>query len=225
MKRFLDLVISLIGLALLLPFLLIIALGIALTSRGGVFFRGVRVGRHGEPFRIFKFRTMRPDSEGNGAWNVGVRDTRVTPIGLFLRKTKLDELPQLLNVLRGEMSLVGPRPELQHYVDMYTDEERRILEFKPGITDWASLVHIDQFAVFSSAEDPDEAYLSQVRPVKLKLQLYYLDNNSLLGDAKILLWTILRLVVHDAPLPKSVQQVVELHRDAIARQPTEGESL
>ena len=173
MKRAFDIVASLLGLIVLSPVMLVLALMIVLDSRGGVFFRGERVGRHGKTFRIFKFRSMRPDSEGNGKWNVGEQDERITRVGHFLRKSKLDELPQLLNVLKGDMSFVGPRPELRFYVDMYTEDEMPILDLKPGITDWASMANFEQFKGFTASEDPDEFYLEQVRPLKLRLQLYY----------------------------------------------------
>ena len=145
MKRLFDIVVSGIGLILLSWLFLIIAICIVIDSRGGVFFRGPRVGQHGKTFRIFKFRSMKPDSEGKGKWNVGDDDDRITVIGHFLRKSKLDEIPQLINVFLGDMSFVGPRPELQVYVDMYTDEEKPILDLKPGITDYASMANFDQF--------------------------------------------------------------------------------
>ena len=209
MKRAFDIVASLLGLIVLSPVMLVLALMIVLDSRGGVFFRGERVGRHGKTFRIFKFRSMRPDSEGNGKWNVGEQDERITRVGHFLRKSKLDELPQLLNVLKGDMSFVGPRPELRFYVDMYTEDEMPILDLKPGITDWASMANFEQFKGFTASEDPDEFYLEQVRPLKLRLQLYYRYNHGFWSDFVCIWWTIFKVLTHSQKLPKDVQQIVD----------------
>lgn len=212
MKRIFDFTVSLIGVFILSPLFLILSLIIVLDSKGGVFFRGVRVGRHGKDFRIFKFRSMKPDCEGKGKWNVGDKDDRITKVGHFLRKSKLDELPQLLNVIKGDMSLVGPRPELRHYIDMYTDEEKPILDLKPGITDWASMTNFEQFKGFTNAKDPDEYYLNTVRPLKLKLQLYYRYNHSFFGDIKCILWTVYKVVTHSQKLPKDVQKIVDEYK-------------
>lgn len=184
------------------------AIIVSVTSHGGVFFRGVRVGQHGKPFKIFKFRSMINDAEGKGRWNVGDKDERITSIGHFLRKTKIDELPQLINVLIGNMSFVGPRPELHYYVDMYTEKEKRILDSKPGITDWASITNFNQFEVFTKATNPDEAYLKFIRPLKLELQLYYRDNNSFLSDIKIIFWTLYKVISRTKKLPKEVAHIV-----------------
>ena len=198
-----------LGLIVLSPVMLVLALMIVLDSRGGVFFRGERVGRHGKTFRIFKFRSMRPDSEGNGKWNVGEQDERIPRVGHCLRKSKLDELPQLLNVLKGDMSFVGPRPELRFYVDMYTEDEMPILDLKPGITDWASMANFEQFRGFTASEDPDEFYLEQVRPLKLRLQLYYRYNHGFWSDFVCIWWTIFKVLTHSQKLPKDVQQIVD----------------
>lgn len=205
MKRIFDFVISLVALIILSPIFIILSIIIITTSKGGVFFRGERVGKNGKIFKIFKFRSMIKDSEGKGKWNVGNNDPRVTKIGVFLRKTKLDELPQLINVIKGEMSLVGPRPELKYYIDKYTDEEMPILDMRPGITDWASMVNIAQFEVFTKAEDPDLAYEKYIRPIKLKLQIYYRFNNSFLGDIQILIWTVFKVVTRTKKLPKKIE--------------------
>ncbi len=209
MKRLFDFVVSLIGLIVLSPVMAVIALCIVADSKGGVFFRGERVGRYGKSFRIFKFRSMVPDCEGKGKWNVGDRDERITRVGHFLRKSKLDELPQLFNVLKGEMSLVGYRPELRFYVDMYTEEEMPILDLKPGVTDWASMANFEQFKGFTASEDPDAFYLEQVRPLKLRLQLYYRYNHSFWGDIKCLLWTTFKVLTHSQKLPRDVQKIVD----------------
>lgn len=211
LKRLFDVVCSLIGLIILSPLFLVLSIVITITSPGGVFFRGVRVGQHGKPFKIFKFRSMIKDAEGKGKWNVGDNDDRITPIGHFLRNTKIDELPQLINVLIGDMSLVGPRPELQVYIDMYTEREMPILDLKPGITDWASITNFDQFEVFTKAEDSDEAYLKYIRPLKLDLQLYYREHNSFFNDIKIIFWTLYKVISRTEKIPKDIVYIISLH--------------
>lgn len=218
MKRLFDIVVSGIGLILLSWLFLILAIAIKIDSPGGVFFRGPRVGQNRKTFRIIKFRSMIPDCEGKGKWNVGDDDDRITRMGHFLRKTKLDEIPQLINVFIGNMSFVGPRPELQVYVDMYTDEEKPILDLKPGITDYASMANIAQFEVFTKAEDSDEAYLKYVRPLKLKLQLYYRYHHSFFGDIRIIFWTVYKVIFKSDKLPKEIVPIVEEHERNIKKQ-------
>lgn len=218
MKRAFDIIVSLIGLIVLSPIFLILALMIVIDSRGGVFFRGVRVGQHGKDFKIFKFRSMLPDCEGKGKWNVGNDDDRITRVGHFLRNTKLDELPQLINVLKGDMSLVGPRPELRVYIDMYTEREMPILDLKPGITDWASMTNFEQFKGFTEASDPDEYYLKCVRPLKLELQLYYRYNNGFFSDIKCLIWTVIKVITHTQKLPEDIQKIVDKQKQIIESQ-------
>ena len=215
MKRIFDFFVSLIGLIVLSPIMIILAILIVIDSPGGVFFRGERVGLHGETFRIFKFRSMIPDCEGKGKWNVGDKDDRITKIGHFLRKSKLDELPQLINVLKGDMSFVGPRPELRYYVEMYTEREMPILDLKPGITDWASMTNFEQFKGFTEADDPDRFYLEKVRPLKLELQLYYRNNHSFFGDIKCILWTVYKVITHSQKLPKEVQEIVDRYQESL----------
>lgn len=209
MKRLFDLICSLSGLIILSPLFLILSIMIVKDSDGGVFFRGPRVGQNGKEFRIYKFRSMRPDCEGKGKWNVGDKDDRITNMGHFLRKSKLDELPQLINVLKGDMSLVGPRPELKHYVDMYTESEKPILDLKPGITDWASMTNFEQFKGFTEAADPDRFYLEEVRPLKLQLQLYYRFHHNFFSDINCILWTIYKVITHSQKLPKDIQTIVD----------------
>lgn len=209
LKRTVDILVSLLGLILLAPVFIILSLIIALDSKGGVFFRGERVGLNGKTFRIFKFRSMLPDCEGKGKWNVGDNDSRITRVGHFLRKSKLDELPQLINVLKGDMSLVGPRPELRCYVDMYTEREMPILDNRPGITDWASITNFEQFKGFTDAADPDEYYLKVLRPLKLTLQLYYRENMSLKTDLRCLFWTAFKVVTRSKKLPGDIQAIVD----------------
>lgn len=208
MKRIIDIIFSLLGLIIISPIFIILSLIIVLDSRGGVFFRGARVGQHGVDFRIFKFRSMVKDAEGKGKWNVGDNDSRITRVGHFLRKSKLDELPQLINVLIGDMSFVGPRPELRYYVDMYTECERRILEMKPGITDWASVTHFKQFVSFTQSADPDREYIEKIRPLKLELQLYYYEHRSFRMDIRIIIFTVSKMIFRNLELPKDIQEVI-----------------
>ena len=190
MKRIFDLTASFIGLLILFPFLLVIALFVGLGSRGGVFYRQIRVGRYGKDFRLWKFRTMRPDSDKKGLLTVGGRDPRVTSIGYFLRKYKLDELPQLLNVLSGDMSLVGPRPEVRKYVEMYNAEQKRVLTVRPGITDYASIEYSNENELLAKSADPERTYIEEVMPAKLKLNMKYIDEKAALKDVKIILKTV-----------------------------------
>lgn len=215
MKRLVDIIVSFFGLLICSPILLILSLLVVVDSRGGVFFRGVRVGLDGKDFKIFKFRSMLPDCEGKGKWNVGDNDNRITRVGHFLRKSKLDELPQLINVLIGDMSLVGPRPELRYYVDMYTEEDMPILKIKPGITDWASITNFEQFKGFTTAADPDEYYVHYVRPLKLKLQRYYAEHHSLYDDFRCIVWTIYKVIARSQKLPKEISAIVEEYQDSL----------
>ncbi len=208
LKRTFDVTAALVGILLAAPLLLAVSLRIKLGSKGPLFYRGQRVGRFGKPFRIYKFRTMVVDAEKIGGSSTSDDDPRITPVGKFLRKYKLDELPQLINVLDGTMSLVGPRPEVQQYVDLYSEEEQAILQIRPGITDWASIWNSDEGALLAGSEDPDKAYEELIRPTKLRLQLFYAHNHSVLGDVKIILCT-LRTLVADDFVPHEVQTVVD----------------
>lgn len=214
MKRVIDIIVSGIGLILLSPVCLILAFCIMIDSPGGVFFRGPRVGQNGKIFYIYKFRSMIKDAEGRGKWNVGDNDTRITRMGHFLRKSKLDEIPQLINVFKGDMSLVGYRPELKYYVDMYTEREKPILDLKPGITDWASITNFDQFVGFTKADDPDKYYLEVVRPLKLELQLYYRYHHNLMDDFRCIVWTGYKVLTRSSRLPKEIQKIVDGYRYA-----------
>lgn len=189
MKRAFDIVVSLVLVLVLLPLLVVLALSVVLTSSGGAFFRQVRVGRGGHEFKLMKFRTMRPDSEARGQLTIGGRDPRVTPIGYFLRKSKLDELPQLWNVLVGDMSLVGPRPEVPKYVALYTTEQREVLGVRPGITGPASLQYIDENELLARSADPERTYIEEVMPAKLAIDLEYVRRASMANDLRILFRT------------------------------------
>lgn len=192
LKRLFDLVSGLLGLAFLAPLLCAIALTVRLDSVGPVFYRGRRTGRYGGVFRIFKFRTMVVDAEQKGGLSTGMNDHRITRVGRFLRRYKLDELPQLLNVLKGEMSVVGPRPEMVEYTRLYSPEEQVILTVRPGITDYASLefIRLDEAL---GAEDPDTVYEQRVRPIKNALRVKYAMVHTFWRDMDIILETLLRL--------------------------------
>jgi lipopolysaccharide/colanic/teichoic acid biosynthesis glycosyltransferase len=195
LKRGLDVVMSAASLSLLAPPFAAIGIAIKVDSRGPVFYRGVRVGRHGRSFRLFKFRSMIVDP-GIGATTTSENDPRITRVGRLLRTYKLDELPQLINVLLGDMSLVGPRPEVQRYVDLYTDEEKAILSVRPGITDWSSIKFHNEGEIVAASgiADPDEAYSKLIRPEKLRLQLKYVRERNLVVDLHILFETLATLV-------------------------------
>jgi lipopolysaccharide/colanic/teichoic acid biosynthesis glycosyltransferase len=190
LKRAFDFLSSLLGLIVVSPVLLIIAILIKREDGGSVFYRGVRVGRFGKTFRIFKFRTMVVNAEKLGGPSTADDDPRVTKMGKFIRKYKLDELPQVINVLKGEMSVVGPRPEVQMYVDMFKEEEKIILSVRPGITDWASIWNPDEGAILAGSPDPEKTYMEKIRPEKIRLQLKYVKERSFLVDIKIILETL-----------------------------------
>lgn len=193
-KRFFDILFSLFGLILFSPLLLAIALWIKLDSSGPVFYRGPRVGKGGRIFRIFKFRSMVVNADKIGGSSTGDGDRRVTKSGKFIRKFKLDELSQFINVLLGDMSFVGPRPEVKQYVDMYTEEEKIILTVRPGITDWASIWNSDEGSFLAAFDDPDKAYEDHIRPTKLKLQMEYVRTHNLWMDFKIIIYTVMRIL-------------------------------
>ncbi len=203
-KRFFDIMATIAGLILFSPLLFFIAWRIRSDDGGPVFYRGVRVGFHGNLFRIFKFRTMVVDAEKLGASSTTDDDARITLIGKFLRKYKLDELPQLINVLIGDMSLVGPRPEVKKFTDLYTDAEKVILTVRPGITDWASIWNSDEGAILAGAKDPDKAYMELIRPNKLKLQMKYVKERSFWVDLKIIFVTALAIF---QPESQAVSQI------------------
>jgi lipopolysaccharide/colanic/teichoic acid biosynthesis glycosyltransferase len=194
-KRLFDLLISSIGMLLLSPLLLVIALAIKLESPGSVFFRQERVGRFGKTFRIHKFRTMVTDAERHGLQITVGADARVTRVGALLRKTKLDELAQLLDVFRGTMSLVGPRPEIPCYVAHYPVEARELIQsIKPGITDWASIKFKDENEILGKSKDPHSTYINDVLPIKIGFYTEYVSRRSFFGDLKIIFATLAALI-------------------------------
>lgn len=189
MKRLFDIVASGLGLLVLSPILLIVAIWIKLDSKGPVFYRQVRVGRYNKDFRIFKFRSMRIGSDKGSLVTIGGRDPRVTRSGYFIRKFKIDELPQLINVFIGEMSLVGPRPEVRHYVNYWTPEQMRALDVRPGITDPASIRFRNENELLEKADDPEKYYIEVIMQEKLKMYLEYVDNASFWYDIKLIFQT------------------------------------
>lgn len=193
-KRAMDIVISAGALCVLWPLFLLIALAIICDDPGPVFYRQVRIGRGGKPFRIFKFRTMVVGAEKKGLSITVGHDSRITRVGAFLRRTKLDELAQLLNVLAGQMSFVGPRPEVPRYVDMYTPYQRQVLLVRPGITDYASIAYRNENELLAGADDPERLYVETVMPDKIELNMKYLREISPLADLRLILKTIVAVV-------------------------------
>lgn len=193
-KRAFDIVVSATVLLLLLPVFVLLALAVVLGSPGGAFFRQTRVGKEGRTFQLLKFRSMRPGSEAQGQITIGGRDPRITGVGHFLRKSKLDELPQLLNVLLGDMSIVGPRPEVPKYVALYTPEQRRVLSVRPGITSLASIAYINENEVLGRSADPERTYVEEVMPAKLSSDMDYVDKAGMMFDFGVIVRTITRLM-------------------------------
>jgi lipopolysaccharide/colanic/teichoic acid biosynthesis glycosyltransferase len=195
MKRLFDILFSLMILILFLPFGIILSFLIVVESKGGIFYKQERIGKNGNPFNLLKFRSMLTDADKSGKLTVGMRDPRITRIGYFIRKFKLDEFPQFINVLKGEMSIVGPRPDVKEYVDLYSSEERKVLEVKPGITDYASLEYFEESDLLAKSSNPEKTYIEEIMPAKLKLNQKYIDNPTLLVDLKIIFLTAKRILV------------------------------
>jgi lipopolysaccharide/colanic/teichoic acid biosynthesis glycosyltransferase len=193
MKRILDITISSLALVLFAPVFLVIAVAVKIASPGPAFYRGKRVGLNGQMFHMIKFRSMLQNAEQLGGSATANDDPRLTSIGTLLRKYKLDELPQFINVLLGDMSLVGPRPEVLKYTEMYSEQERRILRVKPGMTDWASIWDVDEGSILEGSPDPEATYEALIRPTKIRLQLQYIDSRSIVVDLKILAYTLFRI--------------------------------
>lgn len=194
LKRLFDIICSLAGIFLLLPVFIIISILVIISSGFPVFYFQTRVGRGNKDFKLYKFRTMYADADKKGLITVGGHDPRVTPVGYYLRKFKMDELPQLFNVLFGNMSLVGPRPEVRKYVDMYTPEQKMVLNVKPGITDYASLDYIDENELLAKSGNPEQTYINEVMPAKLKLNMKYISEAGLATDLSIILRTLIRII-------------------------------
>jgi lipopolysaccharide/colanic/teichoic acid biosynthesis glycosyltransferase len=193
MKRLFDILFALFVLICFLPIGMMLSLWIVFESRGGVFFSQNRVGQNGVSFRLLKFRSMYVNAESMGRITVGSRDARITKVGYYLRKYKIDEFPQFINVLKGEMSIVGPRPEVQEYVDLYTESQRKILQVKPGITDLASLAYFHENELLANSQNPQQTYIKEVLPAKIKLNEEYLKNPSFFIDLSIILKTVAKI--------------------------------
>jgi lipopolysaccharide/colanic/teichoic acid biosynthesis glycosyltransferase len=210
-KRAFDIIVAALGLALVGPLLLLIALMVKISSPGPVLYRGTRVGLAGKLFSMLKFRTMVVNAESLGGSATAADDPRLTSFGKFLRRFKLDELPQLFNVIVGNMSLVGPRPEVQKYVDLFSPEEEAILMVRPGITDWASIWNSNEAAVLEGSREPEKAYEQLIRPTKVALQLLYVRNRSFYMDMKILFHTAVKLV-YENWVPKELKPYGRVRR-------------
>lgn len=193
MIRFFDIILSILGMALLSPIFIVVILAICFDSKGGPFYGQVRVGKNGSDFKLFKFRSMRTGSDKKGLITVGGRDPRITKVGYFIRKYKLDELPQLMNVFLGDMSVVGPRPEVRKYVDLYTDKQMKVLSVRPGISDYASIEYMDENVILGKAKDPDKVYIEEIMPEKIRYNMRYINNKSLKEYIKIIFLTIYKI--------------------------------
>ncbi|MFD0988676.1 sugar transferase [Mariniflexile jejuense] len=194
LKRCFDVVFSIIGLIILAPMLIIIAGIIKIDSKGPVLFIQGRVGKNNKDFNILKFRTMRVQSESKGLLTLGNHDNRITKVGYFLRRYKIDEFPQLINILKGDMSFVGPRPELRYYVNFYTEDDMKIFVVRPGITGLASLKYRNEVELLKAAENPEEFFIKTIIPDKLKFNKQYIKNRSFFFDLKLILITIIKVV-------------------------------
>ena len=190
MIRLFDIIFSFLGLIILSPLLILVALWIKIDSKGSVLYRQIRVGLHGIDFGLLKFRSMQINADKAGLLTVGGRDNRITNAGYYLRKYKIDELPQLFNVLAGDMSLVGPRPEVRKYVNLYNELQKKVLLVKPGITDMASIAYKKENELLAKSSDPEKTYIEEVMPEKLKLNMIYIENRGLVNYFKIILKTI-----------------------------------
>ena len=190
MKRLFDITASFFGILILSPLLIFIGLWVGLSSKGGIFYKQIRVGKNNKDFKLYKFRSMRVNSDKQGLLTVGSKDSRITKAGYFIRKYKIDELPQLFNVLKGDMSFVGPRPEVRRYVDLYSEEQMKVLSVRPGITDPASIKYRNENDILSSASNPEEYYIQHIMPDKLKINIDYINTRTFVKDIKIIFQTI-----------------------------------
>jgi len=191
--RTFDMFLSIVSILIFLPFLVLVAVCIKIGSKGSLFYKQIRVGKGGVEFTLLKFRTMKIGSDKDGLLTVGMDDPRITRTGKLLRKFKIDELPQLINVIRGEMSLVGPRPEVKKYVDLYTDEQRKVLKIKPGITDYASIEFANENEFLALSSNFEKTYIEEIVPLKIKMNMKYINKPSLYQYFKIIFMTIIRI--------------------------------
>ena len=194
MIRFSDIIFSFFGLLFLSPLFIVVALWIVIDNPGPVFYRQQRVGKDGKDFGLLKFRSMRVGADKMSLITIGDRDPRVTRAGYYIRKFKIDELPQLWNVLVGDMSLVGPRPEVRKYVDLYTPEQRQVLSVRPGITDYASIEYIDENRLLAQSDNPDETYIEEIMPAKISLNMRYIRHQTFGEYLKIILLTLAKII-------------------------------
>lgn len=194
MIRLIDIIFSTLGILILMPFFILVSLIIKFNSKGPLIYKQSRVGIYNSNFNVYKFRTMHINSDRLGLLTVGGRDPRITSVGYYLRKYKLDELPQLFNVLIGDMSIVGPRPEVRKYVDMYTPEQKRVLSIRPGITDWASIQYRDENIILEKATDPEKDYVNIIIPDKIKYNLIYIEKYNVLEYLKIIFMTVWKII-------------------------------
>lgn len=197
LKRIFDIIFSVLGLVITFPLFVLLAIWISFDSKGGVFYLQERIGKNFKPFKLYKFRSMYSGADKKGLLTVGGKDSRITRSGYFIRKYKLDELAQLINVLKGDMSLVGPRPEVKKYVDLYNDEQKKVLNVKPGITDYASIEYYNENEILEISSNPEKTYIEEIMPHKLSLNLKYIEEQSLLTDFKIILKTIKKIIIRN----------------------------
>lgn len=190
MTRIFDILFATFGLVILSPLLIFVYVAIVLESRGGGFYRQERTGRYGKPFRLIKFRSMYVNADKHGLITVGGHDNRITRVGYYIRKYKIDELPQLINVVKGDMSIVGPRPEVKKYTDLYTEEQRKILDVRPGITDYASIKYVDENEILGTSDNPERTYIEHIMPDKIKLNMIYISQNDIKEYFKIIFLTL-----------------------------------
>lgn len=195
MIRFLDISLSILGLIILFPFLLILSIAIIIESKGGIFYKQTRVGKNNTDFKLYKFRSMQTGADKKGLLTVGENDSRITQVGKFIRKYKLDEFAQLLNVVKGNMSLVGPRPEVRKYVDLYNNKQLQVLSIKPGITDYASIEYRDENKLLAKSDNPEKTYIEEVMPHKLELNMKFINDNNFYNYIKIIFLTIFRVIL------------------------------
>lgn len=190
MTRIFDILLATLGLVILSPLLIFVYVAIVLESRGGGFYRQERTGRYGKPFRLIKFRSMYVNADKHGLITVGGHDNRITRVGYYIRKYKIDELPQLINVVKGDMSIVGPRPEVKKYTDLYTEVQRKILDVRPGITDYASIKYVDENEILGTSDNPERTYIEHIMPDKIKLNMIYISQNGIKEYFKIIFLTL-----------------------------------
>ena len=194
MKRLFDIISSIVVVLLGLPFFITIAVLILIDGKGGVFYKQERIGRYKCSFKLYKFRTMSPGSDNLGHLTIGSKDNRITTVGYYLRKYKLDEFPQLINVINGDMSIVGPRPEVVKYVNLYSEEQLNVLKVRPGLTDYASIIYFKENELLGKAKDPEKVYIQEIMPQKLALNTKYIREKGMLTDLKIILKTLLKII-------------------------------